>query len=98
MLGHGGFGTTMGALANGVPQVVAPVFTTDQVANGRHVAACGAGLTVDPGPGAVSAAAALLPRVLEDASYAARARDVSADIATLPHPDDAVPRILGLVG
>ena len=35
MLGHGGFGTTMGALAAGVPQVVVPIFTFDQVVNGR---------------------------------------------------------------
>ncbi len=98
MLGHGGFGTTMGALANGVPQVVAPIFTTDQVANGRHVADCGAGLTVDAGPGAVREAAALVPRLFEDASYAARARTVAAEIAALPHPDQAVSRIAALVG
>ena len=48
MLGHGGFGTTMGALAGGVPQVVAPIFTSDQVVNGRHVAAVGAGIAVEP--------------------------------------------------
>jgi UDP:flavonoid glycosyltransferase YjiC (YdhE family) len=98
MLGHGGFGTTMGALANGVPQVVAPIFTIDQLANGRHVAASGAGLTVDPGPGGVAQACALVPRVLEEASYAERARAVAAEIATLPHPSDAVDRIAALVG
>jgi UDP:flavonoid glycosyltransferase YjiC (YdhE family) len=97
MLGHGGFGTTMGALANGVPQVVAPIFTVDQVANGRHVADSGAGLTVGPGPEGVAAAAALVPRLLEDPSYAERARTVAADIATLPPPEDAVPRIARLV-
>ncbi len=50
VLGHGGFGTTLGALAAGVPQVVAPIFTSDQVVNGTHVAAAGAGRTVPPGP------------------------------------------------
>ncbi len=45
MVGHGGFGTTMGALAAGVPQVVVPLFSFDQVVNGDHVAAVGAGLT-----------------------------------------------------
>jgi UDP:flavonoid glycosyltransferase YjiC (YdhE family) len=98
MLSHGGFGTTMGAFANGVPQVVAPIFTTDQVANGRHVADSGAGLTVNPGPGGVAEAAALLARLLEDPSYAERARAVAAEIAELPHPSDAVPRIAALVG
>ncbi len=43
MLGHGGFGTTMGALAAAVPQLVAPLFSFDQVVNGEHVAAVGAG-------------------------------------------------------
>ena len=51
MLGHGGFGTTMGALAAGVPQVVVPLFTFDQIVNGEHVAAVGAGRTVGMGPG-----------------------------------------------
>ena len=46
LVGHGGFGTTMGALAAGVPQVVVPLFSFDQIVNGDHVAAVGAGLTV----------------------------------------------------
>ncbi len=98
MLGHGGFGTTMGALANGVPQVVAPIFTVDQVANGRHVADSGAGLTVDPGPGGVAPACALVPRLLDEPSYAERARAVAAEIAALPHPREAVSRLEALVG
>ncbi len=51
LLGHGGFGTTMGALTAGVPQVVAPIFTSDQIINARHVAAVGAGRAVPSGPG-----------------------------------------------
>lgn len=98
LLGHGGFGTTMGALANGVPQVVAPIFTSDQVVNGRHVADAGAGLTVDPGPSGVGAAAALVPRLLAEPSYAERARAVASDIAALPRPAEAVPLVMGLVG
>jgi UDP:flavonoid glycosyltransferase YjiC (YdhE family) len=43
---HGGSGTTFGALAAGVPLVVVPLFA-DQTANGRLVAAAGAGLTVE---------------------------------------------------
>ena len=54
MLGHGGFGTTMGALAAGVPQVVMPIFTSDQLANAEHVAAVGAGIAVPMGPGSVA--------------------------------------------
>ena len=40
---HGGFGTTVGAVSSGVPQVVVAIFSSDQVVNARHVAAVGAG-------------------------------------------------------
>ena len=65
MLGHGGFGTTMGALAAGVPQVVAPLFTFDQIVNGEHVAAVGAGHRHREGPPS-RRAAEQVPRLLED--------------------------------
>jgi UDP:flavonoid glycosyltransferase YjiC (YdhE family) len=98
MLGHGGFGTTMGALANGVPQVVAPIFTTDQVANARHVADSGTGIGVEPGPGGVTRATASVGALLDDPSYAVRARAVAAEIAALPHPAEAVPLLTSLLG
>ena len=72
-------------------------FTFDQVVNAEHVAAVGAGIAVEMG--AVGrAAAAEVPRLLEDPSYAERARAVAAEIAALPHPSDAVPLLEGLVG
>jgi MGT family glycosyltransferase len=97
MLGHGGFGTTMGALAAGVPQVVVPLFTFDQVVNGEHVAAVGAGITVGKGPGAVASAAAEIPRLLEVPTYAASARRTAAAMRELPPPAEAVPVLAGLV-
>ncbi|SFB37527.1 glycosyltransferase, MGT family [Nocardioides alpinus] len=97
MLGHGGFGTTMGALAAGVPQVVVPLFTFDQVVNGQHVAAVGAGITVEKGPGSVASAAAHVPRLLGDPSYAAGARAIAAALVDLPPATDAVPFLTGLV-
>jgi len=45
---HGGSGTTFGALAAGVPLVIAPMFA-DQFANGAKVAASGAGVTLGSG-------------------------------------------------
>ena len=39
VVGHGGFGTTMAALASGVPQVVLPLFSFDQAINAERVAA-----------------------------------------------------------
>lgn len=97
MLGHGGFGTTMGALAAGVPQVVVPIFTFDQVVNGQHVAAVGAGLTVEKGPASVAPAAAHIARLMEDPSYAAAARDIATALSNLPAATDAVPILTRLV-
>jgi MGT family glycosyltransferase len=98
MLGHGGFGTTMGALAAGVPQVVMPIFTSDQLANAEHVAAVGAGTAVPMGPGNVSRAAGDLGRVLADPSYAVHARMLADEIAALPPASDAVTALERLVG
>jgi hypothetical protein len=102
VLGHGGFGTTMGALAAGVPQVVAPLFSFDQAINGERVAAVGAGLTTGPpgrpGDGAVARAAALLPRLLDDGGFAASARRVATAIRELPPSRDAVPFLAGIAG
>ena len=96
MIGHGGFGTTMGALAAGVPQVVAPIFTFDQVVNGEHVASVGAGLTVEVGPGAVERAVTQIPRLLEVPDYTTAARRIAIAMRDLPPPADAVPRLVGL--
>ncbi|QIG40412.1 glycosyltransferase [Microbacterium sp. 4R-513] len=98
MLGHGGFGTTMGALAAGVPQVVVPLFTFDQVVNGDHVVAAGAGITVEPGTSSIELAAAEVPRLLSDPTYAESARRVAAAMEALPPPAEAVPILAGLVG
>ena len=98
MLGHGGFGTTMGALAAGVPQVVAPLFAFDQAVNGAHVAAVGAGLTTSIGPGAVGRAAAEVPTLLVTRSYAEGAERVAAALRALPHPADAVALLSSLAG
>lgn len=98
VLGHGGFGTTMGALAAGVPQVVAPLFSFDQVVNGEHVAAVGAGLTTGLGTAPVKRAAAEVPRLLADPAYAESARRVAAALRELPPPAEAVHLLTGLAG
>ena len=90
VVGHGGFGTTMGAVAAGVPQVVAPIFSSDQVVNARHVAAVGAGRAVSPGPAAISTACAEVSTVLGEPAYGVRARSVAASVAALPPAADAV--------
>ena len=96
VLGHGGFGTTMGAMQAGVPQVVAPIFTSDQVVNGRYVAAVGAGRATGVGPDAVGWACGQVLTVLTDPAYRARAESIAASIATLPQTADAVAVLQGI--
>jgi UDP:flavonoid glycosyltransferase YjiC (YdhE family) len=88
----------MGALAAGVPQVVMPVFTSDQLANSLHVAAVGAGIAVPMGPGSVALAADAVVTVLADPAYAVSANQVAGDIADLPPASDAVRLLESLVG
>lgn len=93
---HGGSGTTLGALAAGVPLVVTPLFA-DQPYNGRRVAAVGAGLVVEPrDQGAMRSA--VDPGDLRDAiatvmageGYGRAAAAIAADIRGLPPADDAL--------
>ncbi len=95
--GHGGFGTTMGAIAAGLPQVVTPLFTSDQRVNGRHIAGIGAGLAFGPGPSAIRDAAEALPGLLADPAYAATAGQLAAAIADLPSPAAAVSAVHRLI-
>jgi UDP:flavonoid glycosyltransferase YjiC (YdhE family) len=98
MVGHGGFGTTMAALAGGVPQVVVPLFSYDQFVNAEQVAAAGAGVCLDGGPDAMPALAAALEKVLGDPSYREKARGVAAAMAALPPVASAVSLLEELAG
>lgn len=84
VVGHGGFGTTMTALASGVPQVVIPLFASDQFINAERMAAIGVGVCLDGGPSAIPDLAAVLAGVLGDPGYRERARRVAASMASLP--------------
>ena len=98
MVGHGGFGTTMTALAAGVPQVVMPLFAFDQFVNAERVAAVGAGLQLTGAADAVGKLPAALSRLLHDPAFGAGARAVATDIAALPDVADCVAVLEGLVG
>jgi UDP:flavonoid glycosyltransferase YjiC (YdhE family) len=89
VVGHGGFGTTLGALAAGVPQVVLPLFA-DQPLHAKRVARIGAGVMLDGGPAAVAWLAGAVTRVLADPGYRAAAAYVAADVASLPPVGEAV--------
>jgi len=87
---HGGFGTTMTALAHGVPLVVVPLFAHDQFINADAVAAAGAGVALRGGVDALDEIAGALDTLLADLSFAAGAGRVADEIAALPPVSSAV--------
>jgi UDP:flavonoid glycosyltransferase YjiC (YdhE family) len=101
IVGHGGHGTTLGALAHGVPLVVAPLFSGDQWANAAAVERAGAGIALDagrgsrkvlarPGPEVLDALGPAVQRVLGEASYRREAQRIAAAMRALPPADAAL--------
>lgn len=85
---HAGAGTTVAALARGLPLVAVPMFA-DQMHNTDRLVAHRVGIRVDPD----HLAAALPPaidQVLRDPTYRRNAQTVAAAIAERPTPAEAV--------
>jgi len=83
---HGGAGTTFGALAHGVPQVIIP----QGADNFDHAAMCtraGNAVTILPGHVDPTAVANAVHRVLREPGYADAARTTAAEIEAMPGPD-----------
>jgi UDP:flavonoid glycosyltransferase YjiC (YdhE family) len=91
VIGHGGFGTTMAALAAGVPQILLPLFSFDQAINAERVAAVNAGIQLSSGLAGVSDLPAALGRLLDDPAFTEGARAMAAEIAGLPGVSECVP-------
>ena len=103
MVGHGGSGSTLMAMAAGLPLALIPLFA-DQPANARRVAALGAGIALGPvaegGDGATLVAGMAVERltglraaveaVLHAPGHRRAARAVADEIAALPPVDDVV--------
>ncbi|MBA3263796.1 MAG: glycosyltransferase family 1 protein [Thermoleophilaceae bacterium] len=99
VVSHGGSGTTLGALAAGLPLVVVPLFA-DQPDNARRVAAVGAGIAVWPDPDAApepirssvdpAALREAVVNVLGEPAYAHGAGRLAAEMASLPPTDSAL--------
>jgi UDP:flavonoid glycosyltransferase YjiC (YdhE family) len=84
---HGGAGTTFGALAHGVPQVIIP----QGADNFDHAAMCtaaGTALTLLPGEVNPTAVADAVRRILHDPGFAVAARRTADEITAMPGPDD----------
>jgi UDP:flavonoid glycosyltransferase YjiC (YdhE family) len=96
---HGGSGTTLGALAAGLPLVVVPLFA-DQPENARRVAEVGAGIAVEQDDGTPrqpmrtaidpSALRTAIEAVLVNPEYGHAARRVAEEMRALPPTDAAL--------
>jgi UDP:flavonoid glycosyltransferase YjiC (YdhE family) len=96
MVGHGGSGSTLMALAAGVPSVLVPFFA-DQEPNAQLVARLGAGIALEPGPTGVEGLQAAVQTLLEDPRPRAAAARIAADVAGLAPVEAAVGAVAALV-
>lgn len=82
VVGHGGAGTTLGALSMGCPQVVVPLFG-DQPSNAVRVAVAGAGVVAS-----LDDLGERIRLVLEDERYRANASALADEMRSYPPVDD----------
>jgi hypothetical protein len=87
VVGHGGAGTNLGALATGVPLVLVPQ-GADQGGQAERVVAAGAAASIDPDACKLRAVGRAVADVLEQPSYLAAARRIADQIATMPSTDE----------
>ena len=92
---HGGSGTTLGALAFGVPLLLLPQ-GADQYANAERIVAAGAGLQLLNADLSVDAVRDSVRAVLDGASYRRCAERIQTEIHQMPDARDAVRRIEAL--
>jgi UDP:flavonoid glycosyltransferase YjiC (YdhE family) len=99
VISHGGYGTTLGALAHGVPLVLLPLFAGDQWRTARRVAELGAGALLEngerrvfepPGPEIFAEIPDAVRGVLADAHARETAQRLAAELARLPPAEAAV--------
>lgn len=101
---HGGSGTTLGALAAGVPLVTCPLFA-DQSRNGLLVQTAGAGLVLagpdqmrgdlrSLEPADVAPLRQAIERVLSEPAFRRTAQRIRADLMATPTLDDAMSKLL----
>lgn len=91
VVSHGGGGSTLGALAAGVPLVVVPLFAGDQFVNAQRVAEAGAGIQAAPDAAAIRSS---LEAVLADSRYRVAAQTLAAELAAQPSTDHALDTLL----
>ena len=97
VLHHGGAGTTVAAMANGLPQLVVPQ-GADQFRNAEIVATAGLGAQLVGEQFTADAVHEVARKLLQDNEVHAAATGVAAEIAAMPHPDEVVPELVEIAG
>jgi len=97
VIGHGGYGTTMGALCFGVPLVITPL-GADQPIHAMRCAQLGLAEAVMPESFSREAVAVALQRVLGNPSYTERAREFRREIEAMPPMEEAIAKLEAFVG
>ena len=89
VVGHGGSGTTLTAVAAGVPQAFAPLFV-DGPANARLVAGLGAGIALERPLDLAGDLGGAVRELLHDPRHRRGAEALAARMRELPPIDEAV--------
>lgn len=92
---HGGSGTTFGAMAAGVAQVVLP-HGADQPVNAAAVAKSGVGVVLDTAQAGAAAIRAAVREVVEGHGYRTAAEELAAENAARPTAAEVVDRMAAL--
>lgn len=87
VVSHGGSGTSLGALAHGLPLVLLPQ-AADQFDNAARCERAGAAIVIRPDDLSTDALRSAIERVLADRSYADGARRIAAEIEAMGTPDE----------
>lgn len=97
VVGHGGAGTTAGALLHGLPQLVLPGIAPSQRASADRITAAGAGLRLDWEAATPEVLRSAVRALLTDARIRAAAASARAELDDLPRPDEVVRLLPGVV-
>ncbi len=97
VLHHGGAGTTVAAMAHGLPQLVVPQ-GADQFRNAEIVTNGRLGAQLVGEQFTADAVEEQARKLLQDTEVHVAADAVAAEIAAMPHPDEVVPKLVELAG
>ena len=97
VVAHGGSGTTVAALAHGLPLLLLPQ-GANQFENAKRCAAIGAGIRLLPEEVSADTVRSSVRSLFDDPGYRDRAGEVAAEIEHMPSPEDVSRRVLAAGG